>query len=145
MHRVDPNVSLVELRGEISRQLDSPSLPGSYIFLRCVGRYLCTVRLVATPLYITTCCSHSICLVGEQTTGAVPVTKALCATFGIANTPAQLSTLASYSGPLGQEDIIHEENYPCQGLCAYITHVNVFTYMRVMYFDAFLQLNNVLF
>jgi hypothetical protein len=43
MHRVDPNVSLVELRGEISRQLESPSLPESYIFLRCVGRYLCTV------------------------------------------------------------------------------------------------------
>ena len=106
MHRVDPNVSLVELRGEISRQLESPSLPESYIFLRCVGRYLCTVRLHS----LTTCCSHSICLIGEQTPGAVPVIKALCATSGIANIPAQLSILASYPGPSGREDIIHEES-----------------------------------
>ena len=37
VYRVDACISLDELRGELSRQLDSTLLPSSYIFLRSVG------------------------------------------------------------------------------------------------------------
>ena len=83
LQRVDPNVSLVELRGEISRQLDGTSLPESYIFLRCVGRYLCTVSSDASPLVLYTCfISHMHSFVGEQEPRTITVIKAVCATSG---------------------------------------------------------------
>ncbi len=44
-HRVCPDVTLVDLKDEVSKQLDSNLLPESYIFLRNVGHRLTFVSL----------------------------------------------------------------------------------------------------